>query len=324
METFPRRHFPPALARGIGAVALGASMTTAAVFGIADYIVRRITKPASHLHYEFYTYTPWELGMPWQDVSIPVADGSLAAWLIPAARADAPLIIPLAGHGGNKGDLLGIARYLWQEGFTCLLFDYRGSGMSAGRGSTLGFRETEDTLAAIDWAARNVPDRSVGLIGYSMGGAIAILAAARDERVRGVVSDCGFASQRNVIDHQVRRTLRVPSAPIVAAANRLMERRQGFRFDHVEPRAQVQRIAPRPLFVIHGGRDDVVPVSHARELYAAAGEPKRLWIIEDAPHVGGYFVDRPTYCRAVAGFFADALGFERWPEAAPVNPAAGN
>ena len=76
----------------------------------------------------------------------------------------------------------------------------------------------------------------------------------------------------------------------------------------VEPRAEIARIAPRPVFIIHGGRDDIVPLEHAEEMFSAAGEPRRLWIIDDAPHVAGYFVDRLRYCREVTSFFLEALG----------------
>lgn len=321
MHSLSTRPDSAVIRRGVRAAAVGASLTTAVVLGVADYIVRRITRPARGPSAQLHTYTPWEIGLPWQDVSIPTDGESLDAWFIPAEDARAPVIIPLAGHGGSKGDLLGIARYLWQTGFSQLLFDYRGAGRSPGNNSTLGYRETLDTLYAIDWVAQQVPGAPIGLIGYSMGGAIAILAAAQDKRVGAVVSDCAFASQRDAISHVVQRTLRLPSGPFLAAADRMMERRQGFRFESVEPRAQVHRIAPRPLFIIHGDQDEIVPVSHAYELYEAAGEPKRLWIVEDAPHVGGYFADRPRYCHEVASFFSDAL--TRRAHDAPQDAVAG-
>lgn len=304
----PRKRLSPALSFGAGAAAVGASLTTALLYGLADYATRRITLPQGHLHYQFHTYTPWEVGLPWQDVRIPTSGGSLSAWLIPGEREDVPVIIPLAGHGGNKGDLLGIARYLWQAGAHCLLFDYRGAGSSEGRGSTLGYRETEDTLAAIDWVSNTSPGRPIGLLGYSMGGAVAIMAAARDPRVGAVVADSAFASQRSLVAYQVRRAVRMPATPVVVATDRLLQRRHGFRLSFVEPRAKVAEIAPRPLMLIHGSLDSVVPVEHAYELHAAAKEPKRLWIVEEAPHVGAYFVDRLTYCREVSGFFRDVLG----------------
>jgi len=304
--------WPPStlVSLGAGAAAVGASLSAALVLATADYAVRQITRPRSQLHFDFHTYTPWEMGLPWSEVLIPTERGTLPAWLIPAQRKDAPTIVPLAGHGRTKSDLLGIARYLWQAGFSCLMVDYRGIADVDGIRSTLGFRETDDVLATVDWLARRIPDSPIGLLGYSMGGSIAILAAARDPRIRAVVSDCGFASQRDVVAFHVRRRVRVrpASTAVIAATDALLRWREGFAMAGVEPRAEIARIAPRPVFIIHGGRDDIVPLEHAEEMFSAAGEPRRLWIIDDAPHVAGYFVDRLRYCREVTSFFLEALG----------------
>ncbi|HEY0605912.1 MAG TPA: alpha/beta hydrolase, partial [Herpetosiphonaceae bacterium] len=81
----------------------------------------------------------------------------------------------------------------------------------------------------------------------------------------------------------------------------------GYRFQAVRPLDVVGKIAPRPLLIIHGSADAITPVSHARLLYEAAGQPKELWVLENAPHCGGYFVDRPAYVRRVAEFFERAF-----------------
>lgn len=242
-------------------------------------------------------------------MAIPTKETALAGWFLPQPDETAPALILLPGHASNKGELLGIGRYLWQAGFACLLFDYRGAGNSGDVLSTLGYRETDDTLAAVAWLAEFRPEAPIGLLGYSMGASTAILAAARDPRIGAVVADSGFTSQRELIDYQVRRVLRVPVAPaaVVAAADRLLRRRQGFQLAAVDPRAEIHRIAPRPIFIIHGELDTVVPVAHAHELYEAGGVPKSRWIVDGAPHIGGYFVDRARYCDTVATFFTEGL-----------------
>lgn len=84
-------------------------------------------------------------------------------------------------------------------------------------------------------------------------------------------------------------------------------RRYGYPFAALRPVEAVGKIAPRPLLIIHGVADAVTPVEHARQLYAAAGELKELWVVEDAPRCGAYFADRPAYVARVAAFFARAL-----------------
>src|SRR3712207_7622089 len=50
--------------------------------------------------------------------------------------------------------------------------------------------------------------------------------------------------------------------------------------------------SPRPLLIVHGTADALIPVEHARRLYEVAGEPKELWLVDGAAHCGAYFVDR--------------------------------
>jgi hypothetical protein len=78
--------------------------------------------------------------------------------------------------------------------------------------------------------------------------------------------------------------------------------RYGYRFAAVRPLDVVGCISPRPLLLIHGQDDRTVPAEHARQLYAAAGEPKELWIAPGTPHCGAYFDDRAHYVRKVAYF----------------------
>ena len=70
-----------------------------------------------------------------------------------------------------------------------LLFDHRGRGSSEGELISLGYYETLDTLAAIGYSLSRAPEVPLGLIGYSMGAAVAVMAAARDERVKAIVAD---------------------------------------------------------------------------------------------------------------------------------------
>ncbi len=305
-----RRHHPQlarTVARGVGIAAIGASAATTAIFAIAYYAVRRITSPGDRRHYQYVIYTPLEAGLPWHEVTIPGSRGPLAGWLIPNPNPDAPVIIPLSGHGGNRGDLLGITKQLWMAGFTCLLFDYQNPVNARRAESTLGYRETADTLQAIEWVARTHPGAGIGLLGYSMGGAVAILAAAADRRVGAVATDSAFSSQRSVIEHIIRRRLGIMTPPVLSMVDTLFERRLGFRLSDVDPAQRIGEITPRPVLIIHGTDDTVVPVAHAHELYQAASEPKQLWIIDDVPHCSAYFADRIGYSQRVTGFFSHAL-----------------
>jgi fermentation-respiration switch protein FrsA (DUF1100 family) len=79
--------------------------------------------------------------------------------------------------------------------------------------------------------------------------------------------------------------------------------RAGYRFNQVEPLRDIASIAPRPILIIHNGKDSIVDPRDGVLLHAAAQEPKELWILPDADHCGAYFVDRPAYVKKVTEFF---------------------
>jgi hypothetical protein len=69
-------------------------------------------------------------------------------------------------------------------------------------------------------------------------------------------------------------------------------------------------LEPRPLFFIHGSADVTTGPHHSRRLYDAYRGPREIWIVQGAPHTGGYFADRSLYVERVAGFFARNLGLK--------------
>ncbi len=277
------------------------------LLALAYYVTRRITQPTPPTAYDSYVMTPYELGVPFHDVSFPTVDASLLRgwWLERPDSRD--VIITCGGYRGRRADLLGIGTALWRSGSNVLMFDYRGHGELAGTRVTLGYHELEDVLAAVDWVKGRVEGGRVGLIGYSMGASIAIMAAARNSAIRAVVADSAFATQRSAVSLGVRRVLHLPHGILLNAVDLLLGLVGGYHFRDVEPICDIARVAPRPLLLIHGDRDSVTSVHDTESLYAAAAEPKDMWISPGVEHCGTYFADRQVYCKRVAEFFERAL-----------------
>ncbi len=294
---------PRRMARRLAVSALGLAASTV---GAAYYLVRRLTQPANHDPRGLSPLTPLEVGLPYEPRAFSSRDGLvLAGWWFPRPD-DRRIIIGCHGYRGSKSDLLGIAALFWRHGYNVLLFDHRGHGESAPAPITLGYAEVADLSAAIDTALQRVPGGRVGVIGFSMGAAVAILTAAHDPRIRAVVADSAFARQSEVVAWRLRQATHLPPGPILAVADRLLKQRAGFRFRDVIPEAVIGQIAPRPILLIHGRYDRTVPVSHAYRLYAAAGQPKDLWVAP-AGHCGVYFLDRALYSQRIRQFFDQAL-----------------
>ncbi len=171
-----------------------------------------------------------------------------------------------------------------------LTLDTRGHGDSGGRFS-FGVREPED-LAALVRSLRPEYER-VGGLGFSFGGFHTIVAAARHE-VFDAVAVVGTPHRLFILDHNFLTRGLARSLPHV-----LRRRRRRTRLGlwprglPAVPSRLVGRIAPRPLLVVHGADDWLVPPSHARRLHAAAGEPKQLVVVERGLHAETMLLDAP-------------------------------
>jgi fermentation-respiration switch protein FrsA (DUF1100 family) len=286
------------IARGI---ALWAPVAGACLAAFASWVTaRRITAPGPR---EDKFVTPWELGIPYEEVSFRTEDGLLLrGWWLPALQAKRT-VIALHGHRGARYHCVGIGAALWRRGANVLLFDHRGRGSSEGGLMSLGYFETLDALAAVGYALSRAPEVPVGVIGYSMGASVALIAAARDERVGAVVADSPFASERGLLRALLSKQLGALHIPVAALTKRLLP----YDPAEVDPLREAAKIAPRATLFIHGLLDKTCPPEDAVRLHDAAGGYKELWLLEGADHCGAYFADRVAYCERVATFLEEHL-----------------
>ena len=277
--------------------------------GVVSYLLAwRVTRPGRHTYWDEYSFLPSDMDVPYETVTFQSADGlRLSGWLM-AHSGNAPAIVMASGYRDRKASMLPVATGLWKLGLSVFLFDCRNQGDSAmDSAQTMGWREIPDMLAAVDVIQRRLPDCPIGAMGWSMGAVVSIFAAARDQRIRAVVSDCAYADQTNVIAYNFQQATHLPTTPFVTLADAIIERRAGYRPSRVRPEDAIGGIAPRPILLIHAEHDDLCPLDNVKRLYARAGEPKELWIVPEVKHVGAYFVDPDRYLKRVAAFFHASL-----------------
>jgi fermentation-respiration switch protein FrsA (DUF1100 family) len=247
-------------------------------------------------------WTPDDLGVAHESLDVRTSDGvRLLAWYLPGSR-DAAIIVS-GGHRGRAGDVLGVSTALQRRGFHVLAYGWRGTPGSDPAPHTLGVHECRDLEAAIDALCARVGEIPVGLLGFSLGGAVSIVVGAGDPRVAAVCSDSAFSDPSSVLGDGIRRVFHLPSGVIVGPVATVLRRRTGAELASFRPLVAVAALAPRALLLIHGGSDASVHPVHAERLYAAAGEPKERWVLPGVPHVGAYFAGRREYVERVGGFF---------------------
>lgn len=286
------------------AASLGGAALAGAL-GVAVYTTHTLNGARRRDWRDAYQFSPFEVQVDFEPVSFRADDGvTLRGWWFTRPESDR-VAICYTGHRGTKSDLLGIGSGLWRAGMNVLLFDFRGLGESDLAPLSVGHNEQVDARAAVRFARGRLPGARIGLVGYSMGAALAILTAATDPTVRAVVADSSYASLRDVVAHGYRRR-RAPTQ-LLALADLMNNWRYGYSFGALRPVAVIDKVAPRPLLIIHGEDDAVTPVEQAQQLYAASAEPKELWIVPGAPHAGAYFADRQGYVERVAAFLERGL-----------------
>jgi dipeptidyl aminopeptidase/acylaminoacyl peptidase len=220
--------------------------------------------------------TPRDYRLPAEEVTITTDDGvKLAAWLIPAATArppvDTPVVVLLHGYPANKADLLPIAGVLHPR-FATLVVDLRYFGKSEGAATTLGSRERRDLQRAVDLLAQRGYTR-IGVFGYSLGGAVAMLGAAEDQRIRAIAAWAPFADLRALGRdvYAIFWLLKYPLVELMVLWGRVF---LGTDITRPSPEMAAARLAI-PVLITASRNDEQIPFTHAERLQRAlAGNPR--------------------------------------------------
>jgi fermentation-respiration switch protein FrsA (DUF1100 family) len=228
-------------------------------------------------------------GLPLEDVWFQAADGAkLFGWYVDAGE-DRPVIIWCHGNAGNIVHRLDNLRFLFQRDLSVFLFDYRGYGRSQGS------RPTEeglylDAIGAHDYLTRVRlirPERLI-IFGRSLGAAVAGDLALR-KPASGLILESPFPSVEAVAKFYYGG---LPLHWLLGAEFRLIDRVPALSL---------------PKLVIHGDRDDIIPIELGRQVFEAAKPPKSFHLIPGAQHNNTYQVGGESYFQVFSDFAAGAI-----------------
>lgn len=216
--------------------------------------------------------------------------------------------IAICFHGyTSKGlsDYIGLSDYYFKQGFGILLPDARSHGTSEGTYIGFGCLDRNDALGWINWVLKHVgEDVDIILHGTSMGGATVLMTSGLKlpPQVKGIVSDCGFTSPKEVFTHVLNTMYHLPAFPAIPLADIVNKKLAGYGMDECNAKREVRK-AKVPILFIHGSNDTFVPCSMCHEIYAACASPKKKVIIEGAAHAESYYKDTEKYEQALTEFF---------------------
>lgn len=248
------------------------------------------------------------LAQPHEDVYQTAFDGlKLHAAYFPAIRENDKKRVVICFHGYTSkslADFTGLTDYYFRHGYAMLHPDARAHGDSEGEYVGFGCLDRKDALGWINWVIEKCgEDVEILLHGISMGGATVLMASGLElpPQVKGIISDCGFTSPKEVFTHVLKTMYHLPAFPIIPGADLVNRKLAGYGMDECNAKREVAK-AKVPILFIHGSKDTFVPVWMCHELYDCCASPKKKLIVEGAAHGESNFKDMETYEKALDDF----------------------
>jgi len=248
--------------------------------------------------------SPQQYGLSFEDIHFTSNDNlQLYGWWI-ASEKSSRTIIFLHGFNGSMDPDLKYAPRFVRAGFNVLMFDFRNHGRSEGKTTSLAALEVLDAEAAIQYALSRGSEK-IGLLGFSMGGRVALLTAARDKTIAAIVSDGGPVRFSTAISVEMKNKgipwgLRQLFAVMIQLGASIRTGKNLFSNDPITIKPGQLTV---PTLLIHGERDPYTTQSDLSQLVTNLGANAELWVV---PGVGHRETDKPdleAYLNKLVTFF---------------------
>jgi len=248
-------------------------------------------------------WSPRDFGFDYTDEEFSSENLKLKGWFID--RNSDLTIIPLHGYTVSRWDevyMKDIIKILAEEGFNVFAFDFRAHGESEGKHTTLGDKEIKDVMSAIDFLNEKYPEKcmKIGIIGYSMGGAIALKIAALENRVACAVADSPFVSMEKTGPRGLKYFANLPKSlyGIVKIFSSSIAKANLKELEIINYADKIKV----PVLIIAGKRDPLVTVKEVEEFRERAKDKVELWITS-AEHVRSIKDFPEEYKKKIVEFF---------------------
>ncbi|QDX91479.1 alpha/beta hydrolase [Brevibacillus laterosporus] len=232
----------------------------------------------------------------------------LKATYIPSKQPSDKAVILAHGYRGKGEDMKSYAKFYHDLGFQVLMPDARGHGQSEGDYVGYGWHDRKDYVGWITMLTKQANAKQIFLHGISMGGATVLMTSGEDlpSEVKGIIEDSGFTSVTEELSYQLKNLYHLPTFPLMQTTGWTTKLRAGYSFEEASAIEQVKKNT-RPLFIIHGDQDKLVPTEMAYRIFDAAQGEKQLWIVPGAGHTKSFTIAKVEYQDRVKNFIEKAL-----------------
>jgi fermentation-respiration switch protein FrsA (DUF1100 family) len=252
---------------------------------------------------------PRDADLPQEDVELLTKEGyKLSCWFVRQQRSARGTIIYLHGVGDCKISGVPYAKLFFGRGFNVFLYDSRRHGVSEGPYCTYGFYEKLDLSVVIDYlhSRSDTHIGKIGVFGTSMGAAVALQAAAVDQRIDAIVAEASFTDLRTVVVDYQKRIMKLPWHFLRNLAMTRSQKLAQFKARFVSPIHAVRHVH-KPVLFIHGTDDTRIRSEYSRALYENANQPKELLLIHRGDHTDLLNVGGSEYEDRIVAFFEKHL-----------------
>lgn len=295
--------------RSVRLAATGGLVVIVILYGLVSFLIAQGVTKADRDPQEDH---PANYGLAFDNVEFSSRRGDvmLSGWYLPGEDSS-PHLIFVHGIGSVRSghNAVELAARMVALGYNVLMFDLRGHGSSEGDKVSGGYFERWDVLGAFDYLVERGVDHSgagrIGLIGFSMGAATSILAAAEEPGIMAVVADSPYADASDLIAREAARKTPFPlwSMPVFIPTTKLMAKAiYGIDIGALVPEQAVAGLG-YPILVIHGTADERIPWEQGQRVANAAGEGSPLWLVPDVDHVDAFLTHPDEYVERVSEYF---------------------
>lgn len=242
---------------------------------------------------------------PVENIGLTSGSGArIHGWFV-AGQPGRGVVLLLHGVRANRTAMLPRARFLHAAGYSVLLLDLQAHGESVAPFITFGALEAQDVVAALDYLARRLPRVPIGVIAVSLGGAALVLSEP-ERKAAAVVLESVYPTIESAVANRLESTFGSPGTWLAPLLLWQLAPRTGIAPEQLRPIKHIANLGA-PLLLLHGDADRSTRLFEAYQLFAAAREPKTIWVVPGAAHVDLYRHSGADYERKVLEFLGKSL-----------------
>ncbi len=237
--------------------------------------------------------------LPATSISLVSNSGTtVAGWHIPTETHDGVVVL-LHSIRGSRLSMMERARLLHSAGYSIVMIDLQAHGESPGKQITVGHLEKHDVRAAVEFAQQEHPKEPIGVVGVSLGGASALLSSPLG--IDALILESVYPNINDAVHNRVAVTLGPLSSIPAELLLVQLQPRFGIVPSQLRPIDHISNVGS-PVFLISGTEDRYTTATETKQMFAAAREPKDLWLVDGVAHVDLYRASPQEYKTRVLNF----------------------